>query len=91
MQRESLVAERAARFGVAVLYVNLVGGQDELVFDGGSFVVDARAGLRQRSVSSKRPRPGRAPGRCTATTATVQPFPGAEEEVYRALVMGTRD
>ncbi|ACU53215.1 NAD+ synthetase [Acidimicrobium ferrooxidans DSM 10331] len=39
--RERLVAVRAADAHVAVSYVNLVGGQDELVFDGGSFVVDA--------------------------------------------------
>ena len=39
-ERETLVADRAARFRVAVVYVNLVGGQDELVFDGGSFVVE---------------------------------------------------
>ena len=40
-ERESVVAARAAEVGVPILYTNLVGGQDELVFDGGSFVVDA--------------------------------------------------
>ena len=49
-EREALVAERAARFGVAVIYVNMVGGQDELVFDGGSFVVDATGSVRHRSI-----------------------------------------
>ena len=39
-QRENeVIAERARRNRVPILYVNLVGGQDELVFDGGSFVV----------------------------------------------------
>ena len=37
--REQVISDRVAEAGVPVLYANLVGGQDELVFDGGSFVV----------------------------------------------------
>jgi NAD+ synthase (glutamine-hydrolysing) len=37
-QREAMVAERAANYGAFVAYVNTVGGQDELVFDGNSVV-----------------------------------------------------
>ena len=37
--REGIIAERVEEAGVPVVYANLVGGQDELVFDGGSFVV----------------------------------------------------
>ncbi|HMO05744.1 MAG TPA: NAD+ synthase [Kiritimatiellia bacterium] len=40
--RTALIGETARFLGVPVAYVNLVGGQDELVFDGGSFVLDAR-------------------------------------------------
>jgi NAD+ synthase len=39
--RLRLAQERVRETGLALLYVNLVGGQDELVFDGGSFVLDA--------------------------------------------------
>ncbi|MDQ1491064.1 MAG: hypothetical protein QOJ23_3578 [Actinomycetota bacterium] len=39
-EREALVARTARRTGIPVVYTNLVGGQDEIVFDGGSFVVD---------------------------------------------------
>ncbi len=39
--REQVIGKRSAAAGVAVVCVNLVGGQDELVFDGGSFVVGA--------------------------------------------------
>ena len=39
-EREAMVAQRAIDHGVAIVYANLVGGQDELVFDGASFVVD---------------------------------------------------
>jgi NAD+ synthase (glutamine-hydrolysing) len=39
--REAMFAERARSYGVPIAFCNLVGGQDELVFDGHSFVVDA--------------------------------------------------
>ena len=41
LERERMVATRAEDGHCAIVYVNQVGGQDELVFDGGSFVVDA--------------------------------------------------
>jgi len=90
-EREDLVSQRAARFGVAVVYVNLVGGQDELVFDGGSFVVDSAGVIQHRSgmfgesenllkIEGGVPLPGE-----------IRPFPGDDEQVYGALVAGTRD
>ena len=48
-QREALVANRAARVNAPIFYVNQVGGQDELVFDGGSMVVNASGELVDRS------------------------------------------
>ena len=48
-ERLDLVAERARSNGFSVVYVNQVGAQDELVFDGGSFVVDADGVLSQRA------------------------------------------
>jgi NAD+ synthase (glutamine-hydrolysing) len=44
-QRLALVAQRARDHGMPIVYVNQVGGQDELVFDGGSFAVDAAANV----------------------------------------------
>ena len=38
--RKDLVVNQAKKLGVPIIYLNMVGGQDELVFDGGSFVVD---------------------------------------------------
>lgn len=49
--RERMVATRAADAHSAIVYVNQVGGQDELVFDGGSFVVDAEGELLARAPS----------------------------------------
>jgi len=54
--RESVIRQRVSEAGIPVVYANLVGGQDELVFDGGSFVVGsdgdvvARCSQFERSV-----------------------------------------
>ena len=40
--RKELVVNQARKLGVPIIYLNMVGGQDELVFDGGSFVVDGK-------------------------------------------------
>ncbi len=46
--REDLVAKQAQRCGAACVYVNMVGGQDELVFDGGSFVAGSNGEILVR-------------------------------------------
>jgi NAD+ synthase (glutamine-hydrolysing) len=94
-EREALLQRRAIEHGFPIVYANLVGGQDELVFDGGSFVVDAGGQVMQRGpffeeaeivveVELGRPPPRPLPGERT-------PIPGEEESVYRALVLGVRD
>ena len=40
--RKELVVKQAKKLGVPIIYLNMVGGQDELVFDGGSFVVNGK-------------------------------------------------
>lgn len=40
-QREQIVCDQIKEAGIPLVYVNLVGGQDELIFDGASFVVDS--------------------------------------------------
>ncbi len=47
--RERLMAVRAADASAGIFYANLVGGQDELVFDGGSFAVDSSGRLLARA------------------------------------------
>lgn len=49
--REKLVTSRGLECGAAIVYVNMVGGQDELVFDGSSFVVDAEGRLLAKGKS----------------------------------------
>ncbi len=49
VERSALLAEEAQRSGVPVVYVNMVGGQDELVFDGDSMVFDDRGEIIYRA------------------------------------------
>jgi NAD+ synthase (glutamine-hydrolysing) len=49
--RERVVARRVRESGVPIVYLNMVGGQDELVFDGGSFAMNADVELTFRAPS----------------------------------------
>ncbi|MFM7433914.1 MAG: NAD+ synthase, partial [Gammaproteobacteria bacterium] len=96
--RETMLRERAIETGLPIVYVNLVGAQDELVFDGQSVVVDRHGGVVLRAaafvealamIEVTRDADGRALPRAAAGAITA---PLAEaEEVYRALVQGVRD
>jgi len=46
--REDMILKRFAECGVPIAYLNMVGGQDELVFDGGSFVLDGKGDIFAR-------------------------------------------
>jgi NAD+ synthase (glutamine-hydrolysing) len=50
-EREQRMADRARTAGVPLLYSHLVGGQDEMVFDGGSFAVDSTGAVGARAPS----------------------------------------
>lgn len=101
-EREEVVAERVSEVGVPIVYVNLVGGQDELVFDGSSFVMDASGNTNLRApafVEGLYPVDFEVPEVVTEQlTATITPIAGPcapllqdEAGVYQALVLGTRD
>ena len=62
-ERERMVATRAEDAHCHIAYVNQVGGQDELIFDGGSFVVDDHGDLRPPLAAARR-------GRSTSSTST---------------------
>jgi NAD+ synthase (glutamine-hydrolysing) len=126
--REQMIATRASDYAVALCYVNMVGGQDELVFDGGSMVVDAQGHLLARAslfeeellvcdidvgdvmrlrLRDPRRRMERWQYQAAAPVIPLAPAPAGqprppltpriapplalEEEVYKALVVGTRD
>jgi NAD+ synthase (glutamine-hydrolysing) len=129
--RERMLCTRAADNVAVVAFCNLVGGQDELVFDGGSIIIDERGQViargrafeedfvvadldirsvfRQRlhdprrrkgelahlyqpeSVERVRLSPASAPAAREPITPTVSPLPDRVQEVYQALLLGTRD
>ena len=89
-EREEMLRDRAAGSSVHLAYCNLVGGQDELVFDGRSVVIDAagnvmaRAGaFRQDLVMAEVP--------AAPTAPHEDPLRGGHDEVWGALVLGLRD
>jgi len=96
-QREVLVGRaRVAENGVPLVFVNLLGGQDELVFDGNSFVMDAKGEVTQRAPAFTEGLYAvdlavDAAGRVTPQPGILTPLQGEEESVYGALVQGTRD
>jgi len=90
--RRRLVAAAAARLACPVVYVNQVGGNDELVFDGGSFVVEA-GGTVQRQLAWAAPdlQLWDALPAAAAAEPTPLPLPDPDELLLRALVLGLRD
>ena len=94
-KREEVVRSRVAETRMPLVYVNMVGGQDELVFDGGSFVVDAGGNTRFRAPPFAEGLHrvvllGAAGGVEPEAAEVVELLP-RESSVYRALVTGTRD
>lgn len=95
LQREKVVQQRISEIGIPVIYLNLVGGQDELLFDGGSFAMDRSGELVFRAAAFSE---GLHYLELTADSSGIVPQPaeivpllGREESVYEALVCGTRD
>ena len=95
VNRESQLRKRVAEVQIPAIYVNMVGGQDELVFDGGSFAMSAEGevcfrappfeeGLHQVVMQ----------GTASGVVPQVQDCAkllDTEASVYKALVSGTRD
>ena len=94
-QRMELATARTSETGLPLVYVNQIGGQDELVFDGGSFVVNADGGLAARLPFWKE---------ATATTCWIKSAdrwvcegrlaaspPSEPANTYQALMIGLRD
>ena len=96
-EREAVLIERAGQTRRPLLYVNMVGGQDELVFDGGSVAVsDAgtvvfRGPAFEEGLYVVEVEPGAAGGAALIRPGDVAPQLPHAESIYRALVLGTRD
>ncbi|MDE2235565.1 MAG: NAD+ synthase [Gammaproteobacteria bacterium] len=94
-QREQLLRQRVAASGIPIVYVNHVGGQDELVFDGGSLAVNSDGTVAVRAPNFEAglyPVDIRIDGRrLAALPGSVHLDRSLEESVYRAIVLGVRD
>jgi NAD+ synthase (glutamine-hydrolysing) len=86
--REQMFADRARAYGVPFAFCNLVGGQDELVFDGHSFVVDAGGAVVARARQFEEDLLVCELG---GEGARVEEPLGDLDEVYVALTVGLRD
>jgi NAD+ synthase (glutamine-hydrolysing) len=90
-EREQRMAQRARECGMPLLYSHLVGAQDEVVFDGASFAVDAAGTVRARAPffdESVLMVDVHANG---AVAGPLAPVPALEEQAWGALVTGVRD
>jgi len=91
-QREQLLKTRAKETKAYICYVNLVGGQDELVFDGGSIVVDPQGNI---VASGKQFEEDLVVAELDLKSTTPKQLVAAKfnqiEQIYRALVLGTKD
>lgn len=93
--RESELRRRVVEAGRSMVYLNMVGGQDELVFDGGSVALDRGGEARVRAPSFEEgvwyaelePRDGV----LEPVAGHLAPLLDQTESAYRALVLGTRD
>jgi NAD+ synthase (glutamine-hydrolysing) len=93
--REKALSARARENSIPLVYVNMVGGQDELVFDGGSMVMDASGSVVFRApafegdlyVAELR----KTPGGLEPVAGDVADLLPVAASVYSALVLGTRD
>jgi NAD+ synthase (glutamine-hydrolysing) len=89
-EREAQMAERARAVGRPLLYVHMVGGQDEVVFDGASFALDSRGRATARAgMFAEQTLMLEADG--DAWRGSVAPLPELEAQAWAALVTGVRD
>ncbi len=93
-EREASMRERVRETGLPLVYAHLVGGQDEIVFEGRSFVLDAAGELVGRARSFEEAQfdarfERGAPG--WRITADIDRAHSAEADLWHALVLGVRD
>jgi len=93
-RREKMLCAQAKRFHVPIVYCNAVGGNDQLIFDGNSFVVNARGDIMIRLLSCHEEKKvinlsSTSTNNLNCREATLREV--ELRELYEALVLGTRD
>ena len=92
-ERLTMLRQRSSENSVPMFYVNMVGGQDELVFDGESLVVDSNGVIVRRSAAFETAIELidlTDEGPVTVSAGTAEALL-QEEAIYKALVLGVRD
>ena len=96
-EREQRMRERVADCGLPLVYAHLVGGQDEVIFEGRSFALDAAGAVVARAEGFREAtqdlslEPTRGGVQLRAPAAAIAPLPSPEAELWDALVLGVRD
>jgi len=94
-RRRNLARNRVEETGLPLIYVNQVGGQDELAFDGGSFILDNEAGEAVQMASWREDfeitRWRKAQVGWTCEPGRVEFHPLGLEAMYNAMMIGLRD
>ena len=94
LEREQMMRQRVLACGLPLVYAHLVGGQDEVVFEGHSFALGADGTVAARAPSFVEDRFVLQAGRAGATvhlTGALAPVRSAEADLWDALVLGVRD
>jgi NAD+ synthase (glutamine-hydrolysing) len=89
--RQELLLRRAKETKTYLVHVNTVGGQDELVFDGGSMVISSSGDLMARAKQFEEQLLVVDLDSDTHRRSSIAPLLDESEEIYKALVLGTRD
>jgi NAD+ synthase (glutamine-hydrolysing) len=90
-ERVEWMRRRVAETGLSLVFAHQVGGQDEVVFDGTSFVLDAQGKLVVRAPMFEETLTYVEFDGATAVPGDIAPEPVIEAQVYRALCLGVRD
>ena len=94
-ERKELLRERSREGAMPIVYVNQVGAQDELVFDGASMVADSTGQINVQAPSFESclvpVEIAVESGKCLVNTESQTPVPERLASVYQALVLGVRD
>ena len=96
-EREQRMRERVADCGLPLIYAHLVGGQDEVIFEGRSFAINADGAVVARAEGFREATPDlhvQKVGNGVALSApatALAPLPSPEAELWDALVLGVRD
>ncbi len=89
--RHAVARERVKETGLSIIYANMVGGQDELVFDGASFALDNEGALAQQSVAFEEVLATVELKDANPVPTKINPSFGLEASVYKALCLGLHD